>query len=235
MKKIKLLAGVGLIIAGLGLVTGFDKDYDRKENEISRAKIEDLKNSSDLVKSEFTEKLLNKQYQPRVNYYQVKSLDNSINYTQIEGFDKGKNITIDGRIWKNGGNIFINKDNQLYWLDIGKNIYYAEKRTSNYPSNITRDNDLTYGEKEVIKALGESNRKIEKIDGGYKSIIDDDLNYGYEIYNENGDFVSSYLENSKGNVTTTLTESKNDVEDIYNYYLAKIDSMTKVETIEEIK
>lgn len=120
MKKIKLLAGVGLIIAGLGLVTGFNKDYDRKENEISRAKIEDLKNSSDLVKSEFTEKLLNKQYQPRVNYYQVKSLDNSINYTHIKGFDKEKNITIDGGIWQNGGNIFINKDDQLYWLDIGK-------------------------------------------------------------------------------------------------------------------
>ena len=235
MKKVKLLVGVGLIIAGLGLVTGFDKDYHRKENEISRAKIEDLKNSSDLVKSEFTEKLLNKQYQPRVDYYQVKSLDNSINYTQIEGFDTSKNITIDGRIWQNGGNIFINKDNQLYWLDIGKNIYYAEKRTSNYPSNIIRDNDLTYGEKEVIRALGESNRKIEKIDGGYKSIIDDDLNYGYEIYNENGDFVSSYLENSQGNVTTTLIKSESDVEDIYNYYLAKIDSMTKVETIEEIK
>ena len=235
MKKIKLLVGVGLIIAGLGLVTGFDKDYHRKENEISRAKIEDLKNSSDLVKSEFTERLLNKQYQPRVNYYQVKSLDNSINYTQIEGFDTSKNITIDGRIWQNGGNIFINKDNQLYWLDMGKNIYYAEKRTSNYPSNITKDNDLTYGEEEVIRALGESNRKIEKIDGGYKSIIDDDLNYGYEIYNENGDFVSSYLENSQGNVTTTLIKSESDVEDIYNYYLAKIDSMTKVETIEEIK
>ena len=235
MKKIKLLVGVGFIIAGLGLVTGFDKDYHRKENEISRAKIEDLKNSSDLVKSEFTEKLLNKQYQPRVNYYQVKSLDNSINYTQIEGFDKGKNITIDGRIWQNGGNIFINKDDQLYWLDIGKNIYYGEKRTSNYPSNITRDNDLTYGEKEVIRALGESNRKIEKIDAGYKSIIDDDLNNGYEIYNENGDFISSYLENSQGNVTTTLIKSENDVEDIYNYYLTKIDSMTKVETIEEIK
>lgn len=232
MKKIKLLVGVGLIIAGLGVVTGFDKDYDRKENEISRAKIEDLKNSSDLVKSEFTEKLLNKQYQPRVNYYQVKSLDNSINYTHIKGFDKEKNITIDGRIWQNGGNIFINKDDQLYWLDIGKNIYYAEKRTS---SKITRDNDLTYGEKEVIRALGESNRKIEKIDAGYKSIIDDDLNYGYEIYNENGDFVSSYLENSQGNVTTTLIKSESDVEDIYNYYLAKIDSMTKVETIEEIK
>lgn len=235
MKKINLIVVVGIIIAGLGLVTGFDKDYYSKENETSRAKIEDLKNSSDLVKSEFTEKLLNKKDQPRVNYYQVKSLDNSINYTQIQGFDTSKNITIDGKIWQNGGNIFINKDNQLYWLDIGKNIYYGEKRTSNYSSSITRDNDLTYGEKEVIKALGESNRKIEKIDGGYKSIIDDDLNYGYEIYDENGDFISSYLENSQGNVTTTLIESKNDVEDIYNYYLAKIDSMTKVETIEDIK
>lgn len=235
MKKFNFFIETAIVLLGVSTLVGFNNNYYENENATEKEKVYELMNNSDAVKREFVEKLLKKEYRSEVNYYKLKSDDGSINYTEISGDDLDKEIMIDGQLKENGGFIFISDGDNRYWLNFNKNNYYTDKISDHKIAKITTSNPLTYGEKEVIKVFGDLPRTVERTDGGYKTILSDELNDGYEIYDKNGNFILSYLDNSQGKVTTTWLKSTDDVEGVYNYYLSKISEMTQAKSIEEVK
>ena len=76
---------------------------------------------------------------------------------------------------------------------------------------------------------------MEKTDFGYKVTISDDLNYGYSLYDENGDLFQTYLDNSQGKVTSKLLETDEDVLDVYERYMSLTSEMTYTDNIADIK
>lgn len=235
MKKFKVILLAGLVVGISAVFYGFNKNYDQEYNEEVIEKISDIRENGNEDTKEFIDLLLSHDYQAEVKYYHIISDDGSIDYTHIQGSDQEKGIDIDGRYDQNSGVIYISKGDDMYWLDLGKNIYHKDKRSNHDISKSTTTNELTFGQREVYIALGESNRKVEKIDNAYKATIDDDLNFGYDIYDENGYLVESYLDNSEGGFYTRLEKTTTDVEGVYNYYLSMINDMTYTDDIADIK
>lgn len=235
MKKFKVILLAGLVVGISAVFYGFNKNYDQEYNEEVIEKISDIRENGDDVTKEFIDLLLSHEDQAEVKYYRITSDDGSIDYTHIQGSDQDKGIDIDGSFNQNKGMIYISKGDDMYWLDLGKNIYHKDKRSNHDINESTTTNELTFGQREVYIALGESYRKVEKIDNGYKLVIDDDLNFGYDIYDENGYLVESYLDNSEGGFYTRLEKSTTDVEGVYNYYLSMINDMTYTDDIADIK
>lgn len=235
MKKFKVILLAGLVVGISAVFYGFNKNYDQEYNEEVIKKISDIRENGDDVTKEFIDLLLSHEDQAEIKYYHIFSDDGSIDYMHIQGRDLDKGIDIDGRYDQNSGVIYISKNDDRYWLDLGKNIYHKDKRSDNDIDNSIAANELTFGQREVYMALGESYRKVEKIDKGYKLVIDDDLNFGYDIYDENGYLLESYLENSEGNIYTIFEKSTDDIEGVFNYYLSMIENMTYTDDIADIK
>lgn len=76
---------------------------------------------------------------------------------------------------------------------------------------------------------------MEKTDYGFKKTIKDDLNYGYYLYDANGDLFETYLENTEGNISTKLIDKSNDIEATYNQFYSLMENMQEVEDVAEVK
>lgn len=232
-KKNILLVGLALAI-GVGVFTGFDNNYYQEENDNMRAEIVSIKENSDEVTREFIEKLENKERRDEAEFWHTYSEDGSIDYTQLTAFDQANDIFIDGQIADDGVNIFLSKGDDRTWVDTRKNIYHADKRSDHNIPNIITTNDLSFGEESIIRAL-ENGRFVEKTDFGYKVTISDDLNYGYDLYDNNANLYETYLENSEGHITSKLVDINQDVVELYNKYIGLTESLTYTDDIADVK
>lgn len=232
-KKNVLLVGLALAI-GVGVFTGFDNNYYQEENDNMRAEIVSIKENADDVTREFIEKLENKERRDEAEFWQRTSDDGSIDYTQLTAYDQANDIYISGRIADDGVNIFLSKGDDRTWIDTSKNIYHADKRSDHNIPNISTTNELSFGEESIIRALDNS-RFVEKTDFGYKVTISDDLNYGYDLYDNNANLYETYLENSEGHITSKLVDIDQDVLGLYDKYIDLTDSLTYTDDIADVK
>lgn len=234
MKKRNILFASIVVVAGLGIFTGFNNNYYQEENDERRAEFIAIKENSDEITKDFIEKLENKQRENVVEYWETKSEDGSIDYISISGYDQENEIDIDGRIKDNRGDIYLSRGDDRTWIDLTKNIYHQDKRSDYDIPTISTSNELSFGEESVLRALDNYN-KVEKTDFGYKVTISDDLNYGYCLYDENGDLFETYLDNSQGKVTSKLVGKDEDVLGIYEKYISMTNEMTYTDNIADIK
>ena len=234
MKKRNILFASIVVIAGLGIFTGFNNNYYQEANEESRAELVSIKENADDITREFIEKLEQKQRSNGVEYWEEKSDDGSIDYISISGYDQANEIDIDGRIKDNRGDIYLSRGDDRTWIDLTNNIYHQDKRSDHDIPAITTTNELSFGEESVLYALS-NGRIVEKTDFGYKVTISDDLNYGYSLYDENANLFETYLDNSQGKVTSKLVEIDDDVLGIYEKYISMTNEMTYTDNIADIK
>lgn len=234
MKKRNILFASMAVILGLGIFSGFDNNYYQKENDERRAELISIKDNADDVTREFIEKLESKERSNGIEYWETKSEDGSIDYISISGCDQENDIDIDGRLKNNYLNVFISKGDDRTWIDTQTNLYHSDNRSDYDIPTISTTNELSFGEESVLRALDNYN-KVEKTDFGYKVTISDDLNYGYSLYDENGDLFQTYLDNSQGKVTSKLLETDEDVLDVYERYMSLTSEMTYTDNIADIK
>lgn len=234
MKKRNILFASIVVIAGLGIFTGFNNNYYQEANEESRAELVSIKENADDITREFIEKLEQKQRSNGVEYWETKSEDGSIDYISISGYDQANEIDIDGRIKDNRGDIYLSRGDDRTWIDLTNNIYHQDKRSDYDIPAITTTNELSFGEESVLYALS-NGRIVEKTDFGYKVTISDDLNYGYSLYDENANLFETYLDNSQGKVTSKLVEIDDDVLGIYEKYISMTKEMTYTDNLADIK
>lgn len=234
MKKRNILFASMAVILGLGIFSGFDNNYYQKENDERRAELISIKDNADDVTREFIEKLESKERSNGIEYWETKSEDGSIDYISISGCDQENDIDIDGRLKNNYLNVFISKGDDRTWIDTQTNLYHSDNRSDYDIPTISTTNELSYGEESVLRAIDNYN-KVEKTDFGYKVTISDDLNYGYSLYDENGDLFETYLDNSQGKVTSKLLETDEDVLDVYERYMSLTSEMTYTDNIADIK
>lgn len=234
MKKRNILFASIVVLAGLGIFTGFNNNYYQEENDERRAEFIAIKENSDEITKDFIEKLENKQRENVVEYWETKSEDGSIDYISISGYDQENEIDIDGRIKNDYVDIFLSKVDDRTWIDTKTNLYHSDNRSDYDIPSISTTNELSFGEESVLRALDNYNR-VEKTDFGYKVIISDDLNYGYYLYDENGDLFETYLDNSQGKVTSKLVGKDEDVLGIYEKYISMTNEMTYTDNIADIK
>ena len=234
MKKRNILFASMAVILGLGIFSGFDNNYYQKENDERRAELISIKENADDVTREFIEKLESKERSNGIEYWETKSEDGSVDYISISGCDQENDIDIDGRLKNNYLNVFISKGDDRTWIDTQTNLYHSDNRSDYDIPTISTTNELSFGEESVLRALDNYN-KVEKTDFGYKVTISDDLNYGYSLYDENGDLFQTYLDNSQGKVTSKLLETDEDVLDVYERYMSLTSEMTYTDNIADIK
>lgn len=234
MKKRNILFASMAVILGLGIFSGFDNNYYQEENDERRAELISIKESADDVTREFIEKLESKEMANGIEYWETKSEDGVIDYISISGYDQENDIDIDGRLKNNYLNVFISKGDDRTWIDTQTNLYHSDNRSDYDIPTISTTNELSFGEESVLRALDNYN-KVEKTDFGYKVIISDDLNYGYYLYDENGDLFETYLDNSQGKVTSKLVGKDEDVLGIYEKYISMTNEMTYTDNIADIK
>lgn len=234
MKKRNILFASIVVAAGLGIFTGFNNNYYQQENDERRAEFIAIKENSDEITKDFIEKLENKQRESVVEYWETKSEDGSIDYISISGYDQENEIDIDGRIKNDCVDIFLSKGDDRTWIDTKTNLYHSDNRSDYDIPSISTTNELSFGEESVLRALDNYN-KVEKTGFGYKVTISDDLNYGYYLYNENGDLFETYLDNSQGKVTSKLVGKDKDVLGIYEKYISMTNEMTYTDNIADIK
>lgn len=234
MKKRNILFASIVVVAGLGIFTGFNNNYYQEENDERRAEVIAIKENSDEITKDFIEKLENKQRENVVEYWETKSEDGSIDYISISGYDQENDIDIDGRLKNNYLNVFISKGDDRTWIDTQTILYHSDNRSDYDIPTISTSNELSFGEESVLRALDNYN-KVEKTDFGYKVIISDDLNNGYYLYDENGDLFETYLDNSQGKVTSKLVGKDEDVLGIYEKYISMTNEMTYTDNIADIK
>lgn len=234
MKKRNILFASMAVILGLGIFSGFDNNYYQEENDERRAELISIKDNADDVTREFIEKLESKERSNGIEYWETKSEDGSIDYISISGCDQENDIDIDGRLKNNYLNVFISKGDDRTWIDTQTNLYHSDNRSDYDIPTISTTNELSFGEESVLRALDNYN-KVEKTDFGYKVTISDDLNYGYSLYDENGDLFETYLDNSQGKVTSKLLETDEDVLDVYERYMSLTSEMTYTDNIAYIK
>lgn len=234
MKKRNILFASMAVILGLGIFSGFDNNYYQKENDERRAELTSIKENADDLTREFIEKLESKERSNGIEYWETKSEDGSIDYISISGCDQENDIDIDGRLKNNYLNVFISKGDDRTWIDTQTNLYHSDNRSDYDIPTISTTNELSFGEESVLRALDNYN-KVEKTDFGYKVTISDDLNYGYSLYDENGDLFETYLDNSQGKVTSKLLETDEDVLDVYERYMSLTSEMTYTDNIADIK
>lgn len=234
MKKRNILFASMAVILGLGIFSGFDNNYYQKENDERRAELTSIKENADDLTREFIEKLESKERSNGIEYWETKSEDGSVDYISISGCDQENDIDIDGRLKNNYLNVFISKGDDRTWIDTQTNLYHSDNRSDYDIPTISTTNELSFGEESVLRALDNYN-KVEKTDFGYKVTISDDLNYGYSLYDENGDLFQTYLDNSQGKVTSKLLETDEDVLDVYERYMSLTSEMTYTDNIADIK
>ena len=234
MKKRNILFASMAVILGLGIFSGFDNNYYQKENDERRAELTSIKENADDLTREFIEKLESKERSNGIEYWETKSEDGSVDYISISGCDQENDIDIDGRLKNNYLNVFISKGDDRTWIDTQTNLYHSDNRSDYDIPTISTTNELSFGEESVLRALDNYN-KVEKTDFGYKVTISDDLNYGYSLYDENGDLFETYLDNSQGKVTSKLLETDEDVLDVYERYMSLTSEMTYTDNIADIK
>ncbi|WP_282929829.1 hypothetical protein [Anaerococcus sp. Marseille-Q7828] len=234
MKKRNILFASMAVILGLGIFSGFDNNYYQKENDERRTELTSIKENADDLTREFIEKLESKERSNGIEYWETKSEDGSVDYISISGCDQENDIDIDGRLKNNYLNVFISKGDDRTWIDTQTNLYHSDNRSDYDIPTISTTNELSFGEESVLRALDNYN-KVEKTDFGYKVTISDDLNYGYSLYDENGDLFQTYLDNSQGKVTSKLLETDEDVLDVYERYMSLTSEMTYTDNIADIK
>lgn len=234
MKKRNILFASMAVILGLGIFSGFDNNYYQEENDERRAELISIKDNADDVTREFIEKLESKERSNGIEYWETKSEDGSIDYISISGYDQENEIDIAGRIKNDCVDIFLSKGDDRTWIDTQTNLYHSDNRSDYDIPTISTSNELSFGEVSVLRALDNYN-KVEKTDFGYKVTISDDLNYGYSLYDENGDLFETYLDNSQGKVTSKLVGKDKDVLGIYEKYISMTNEMTYTDNIADIK
>lgn len=242
MKILKTLLAIGAIALTGGFLLSTNTNDKDDENEQKREEIKEIIENADETTREFIDALLNKEEKSEVCYWNVKSDDGKIDYTLIKAYDKDGKIVIDGSYKDNRGYIFIKNGGQSYSLNLEKNIYIKNNVDNFNADQSTGQNSLSYKEKCIYDALaiekcfkGKREEVLEKTDYGFKKTIKDDLNYGYYLYDENGDLFETYLENTEGNITTKLIDKSNDIEGTYNQFYSLMENMQEVEDFAAVK
>ena len=236
MKYIKSLLVIGLIVFG-GIFLKASGSIGQKEYEDEsrerKAKVEEYLDQVDGLEKEFVEKYLNHEDEdPSVVVSETTNLDTGESYKYMQARDLEKNIEIDGRL---DGTIFFRKGNQRYWINTKEKTYYTD--TYDYSKNPKEDLIISSNEeKKKKKFLDGYDKKIEKLENGYKVTSLDDLNKGsYDIYDEDINLIESFSDNSQGRWKDVLVSKTTDVEETYEKFLDLKDTYTKVKDLGEIK
>lgn len=236
MKHAKGLLLIGLIVfGGIFLKASGSIGQNEYQNEMRdrKAKVEEYLGNVDGVEKEFVEKLLNyEDKEPSVAIREITNLDTGESYKRIEASDKEKNIEIDGRL---DGVIFFRKGNERFWIDTNKKIYYTDNfdysKNPKEPSIISRNENRIYE-----KFLAGYDKKIEKLENGYKVTSLDDLNKGsYAIYDLEGNWLESFTDNSQGRWKDVIVSKSADVDETYEKLLGLKDTYTRVDDLGQIK
>lgn len=236
MKYIKSLLIIGLIVFG-GIFLKASGSIGQKEYEDEsrerKAKVEEYLGQVDGVEKEFVEKYLNHEDEdPSVVVSENTNLDTGESYKYMQARDSEKNIEIDGRL---DGTIFFRKGNQRYWINTKEKTYYTD--TYDYSKNPKEDLIISSNEEMIYeKFLDGYDKKIEKLENGYKVTSLDDLNKGsYDIYDEDINLIESFSDNSQGRWKEVIVSKTTDVEETYEKFLDLKDTYTKVNDLGEIK
>ncbi|WP_297688700.1 hypothetical protein [uncultured Anaerococcus sp.] len=236
MKYIKSLLVIGLIVFG-GIFLKASGSIGQKEYEDEsrerKAKVEEYLDQVDGLEKEFVEKYLNHEDEdPSVVVSETTNLDTGESYKYMQARDLEKNIEIDGRL---DGTIFFRKGNQRYWINTKEKTYYTD--TYDYSKNPKEDLIISSNEEMIYeKFLDGYDKKIEKLENGYKVTSLDDLNKGsYDIYDEDINLIESFSDNSQGRWKDVLVSKTTDVEETYEKFLDLKDTYTKVNDLGEIK
>lgn len=223
MKYLKYILGIGLI--GAALVFGKDAygalSY-KNELRAERKLIEEARPALDPLTKELIEKIDNfaNKEKAYVKISEVKDLNTGNIKKKIEGEDLDEGILISGLL---PGQVFIRKGGDRYWIDTDKKIYYHDV-FKNYkeadPDELTRAESFIRG-----NFLKEPFSKVEKIDSTYKVTRKDELNFGsYKIFDENGEEVEAYINNSQGEFLEKLLAKDKDVLKVYDKFKALTDT-----------
>ena len=236
MKYIKSLLVIGLVVFGGIFIQASgsigQKEYEDESRE-RKAKVEEYLGQVDGVEKEFVEKYLNHEDEdPSVVVSENTNLDTGESYKYMQARDSEKNIEIDGRL---DGTIFFRKGNQRYWINTKEKTYYTD--TYDYSKNPKEDLIISSNEEMIYeKFLDGYDKKIEKLENGYKVTSLDDLNKGsYDIYDEDINLIESFSDNSQGRWKDVLVSKTTDVEETYEKFLDLKDTYTKVNDLGEIK
>lgn len=236
MKHIKEVLLVGLIVFGglfLKASGSIGQNDFQKELRDRKVKVEEYLQKVDGVEKEFVEKYLNHEDEdPSVIVSETTNIDTGESFKYIQARDSEKNIEIDGKL---SGIVFFRKGIERFWINIKEKTYYTD--TYDYSKNPKEDSIISSNEEMIYeKLLAGYDKKIEKLENGYKVTSLDDLNKGsYDIYDEYVNLIESFTDNSQGKWKDELISKTENVEEVFNKLMDMKDTYKKVDDIGQIK
>lgn len=236
MKHIKEVLLVGLIVFGglfLKASGSIGQNDYQKELRDRKVKVEEYLQKVDVVEKEFVEKYLSHEDQDGI--VEIREITNTItgeSYKKIHAEDSLNKISIDGRL---DGTIFFRRGNQRFWIDTNRKNYFTD--SFDYSKNSKEDSIISINESMIYeKFLAGYDKKIEKLENGYKVTSLDDLNKGsYDIYDEDVNLIESFTDNSQGKWKDELISKTENVEEVFNKLMDMKDTYKKVDDIGQIK
>jgi len=236
MKHIKEVLLVGLIVFGglfLKASGSIGQNDYQKELRDRKVKVEEYLQKVDGVEKEFVEKYLSHEDQDGI--VEIREITNTItgeSYKKIHAEDSVNKISIDGRL---DGTIFFRRGNLRFWIDTNRKIYFTDN--FDYSKNSKEDSIISINESMIYeKFLAGYDKKIEKLENGYKVTSLDDLNKGsYDIYDEDVNLIESFTDNSQGKWKDELISKTENVEEVFNKLMDMKDTYKKVDDIGQIK
>lgn len=236
MKHIKEVLLVGLIVFGglfLKASGSIGQNDYKKELRDRKVKVEEYLQKVDGVEKEFVEKYLSHEDQDGI--VEIREITNTITgeyYKKIHAEDSLNKISIDGRL---DGTIFFRRGNQRFWIDTNRKNYFTDN--FDYSKNSKEDSIISINESMIYeKFLAGYDKKIEKLENGYKVTSLDDLNKGsYDIYDEYVNLIESFTDNSQGKWKDELISKTENVEEVFNKLMDMKDTYKKVDDIGQIK
>lgn len=236
MKHIKEVLLVGLIVFGglfLKASGSIGQNDYQKELRDRKVKVEEYLQKVDVVEKEFVEKYLSHEDQDGI--VEIREITNTItgeSYKKIHAEDSLNKISIDGRL---DGTIFFRRGNQRFWIDTNRKNYFTDN--FDYSKNSKEDSIISINESMIYeKFLAGYDKKIEKLENGYKVTSLDDLNKGsYDIYDEDVNLIESFTDNSQGKWKDELISKTENVEEVFNKLMDMKDTYKKVDDIGQIK
>lgn len=236
MKHIKEVLLVGLIVFGglfLKASGSIGQNDYKKELRDRKVKVEEYLQKVDGVEKEFVEKYLSHEDQDGI--VEIREITNTVtgeSYKKIHAEDSVNKISIDGRL---DGTIFFRRGNQRFWIDTNRKNYFTDN--FDYSKNSKEDSIISINESMIYeKFLAGYDKKIEKLENGYKVTSLDDLNKGsYDIYDEYVNLIESFTDNSQGKWKDELISKTENVEEVFNKLMDMKDTYKKVDDIGQIK
>lgn len=236
MKHIKEVLLVGLIVFGglfLKASGSIGQNDYQKELRDRKVKVEEYLQKVDVVEKEFVEKYLSHEDQDGI--VEIREITNTItgeSYKKIHAEDSLNKISIDGRL---DGTIFFRRGNQRFWIDTNRKNYFTDN--FDYSKNSKEDSIISINESMIYeKFLAGYDKKIEKLENGYKVTSLDDLNKGsYDIYDGDVNLIESFTDNSQGKWKDELISKTENVEEVFNKLMDMKDTYKKVDDIGQIK